>query len=285
MIKRTLRDGHINHDNMVVAKAPDHQSKYTNFGLYKAEIIESIPKGDKRNRWKKGVEYKARIIGGKRDGEVLHGLVPLCGFGGQENFNEVVYKPKSKIIRGSNKGDKTPSENTDGSQVVVAFLNGHYNFPIILSGWAQPNNSQYGAKSDDGVRILGQFQGLKWNIDKSGKMTISNGGTSIAMNGSDVTITTTGKATINSTGNTTVSSSGKVDITSTAPTTLNAPTVSLVGGSINLGSLAPADKMFLGSQLMAIFNAHTHVEHDGPVTSGPTPTLTNAAASNKIKIE
>lgn len=282
---RTLHDGHINHDNMIVAKAPNNQSKYDNFGLYRAEIIESIPKGDKRNKWKKGVVYKAKIVGGKRDGEVLHNLIPLCSFGGNENFQEVVYKPKSKVIRGSNKGDKTPSENTDGSQVIVAFLNGHYNFPMILQGWPQPNNSQYGATEGDGTRILGQFQNLKWNIDSNGKMTITHGSTSISMDGSDVHITTSGGATITSTGDTTINSSGQANITAAGPATVNSPTVSLVGGSINLGSAAPGDKLILGSALMNIFNNHVHHEHDGPLTGTPTTTINAGDASSKIKVE
>jgi hypothetical protein len=143
---RKLRDGTILNSNTRLNKAPDNQSKYNNFSIHKAMITKSISKDDDKNQDKKGVGYEAVICGGEREGEVIRKLRPLCSFGGNENYNEVVYKPKEQVLSGKDKGEKTPPEHTDGSYVIVGFLNGHYNHPIILGGWAQPNNSEYGAK-------------------------------------------------------------------------------------------------------------------------------------------
>lgn len=304
MSSRRLRDGTVLNANLRLTQAPNNTSKYQNFGLYKAQILELIPKGDPRNKWKKGVEYRAVLVGGKRDGEELHGLVPLCGIGGEANFNEVVYKPRTKTLRGKNKGDKTAPDATDGSYVVVSFLNGHYNFPIIMSGWAQPNNTDYGATAEDDLRILGRYQGLRWNIDKSGKLTIDHSGTSIVLDGpeGDVTVTTTQKTVVNATDNVEVNSSSEVRVASTGKTQVDAGGdvdvtaageanisgangITFFGPFTKIGSSGASEHVILGDLFKIFFDAHVHLDPQGGVTGPPTVDMPAYTLSTKATVE
>lgn len=299
MSARTLSDGSVINSNTRVINAPDNSSKYKNFGFYKASILRALPKDNPNNRSKKSVEYEAVIISGSRRGEIVRGLRPLDSFGGAGNFNEVVYQPKTQVLKGKNNGDKTIPEDTDGSYVVVGFMGGNYNFPIILGGWPQPNNSEYGASEADGTRILGKFQDLSWNIDKDGVLTISHSGTSIRLNGGsgDVTVTTTAKTVINATGNVEMTSSGNVEmtasgnaeITSTGPATITSSGAVNIGGAagitftgpfVKLGSAA-AEAVILGDTFKAYFDNHVH----GAAGTPPTVPMPASTLSTKSQVE
>ena len=98
MVKRRLKDGTILNAHTKIKKRPDIFNKYQQFGIHKAMITKRIPKDNVNNKWKRGVEYEATIVGGPRQGETIRNLIPLCSFGGNENYNEVVYKPKTQTI-------------------------------------------------------------------------------------------------------------------------------------------------------------------------------------------
>ena len=275
MSNRRLHTGHIVSSNTKLT-ARTGPSQYANYGVYKAQIIEAIAKGDPRNRWKKGVEYTAVVVGGPRNGELLHSVVPLCGFGGDKNFSEQVYTPRRKVLKGKDQGSSTPPENTDGSYVILSFLSGDINFPVILSGASQPNNTEYGAGEDDGARILGSYNGLRWNIDSSGKMTISNNGTSIVLDGPSggVTITTTQDANINSSGKTNITSSGDVSVTSSGGVEVNgAAGINFTGPFVHLGSSGAAEQVIRGNDFKSYFDTHVHGGSGPPSTPMPTSTL------------
>lgn len=288
MSSRTLADGTVLNSNVRLTPAANNESKSNNFGLYKAQILEAIPKGHKKNLWKKGVEYKAVLVGGHRDGEVLSNLIPLDSFGGADNFNEIVYTPRTTVLSGKNQGDGTPPSKTNGSYVIVAFLNGHYNHPVIISGWAQPNNTDYGASEDDGVRLLGRYQGLRWNIDKSGKLTIDHNGTSITLDGAegDVTVTTQNKLTVNATGDVDVNSSGSVTVASQGDATVTssgsanvsgANGITFTGPFTKIGSAGATEHLIFGDAFKTYFDGHIHGGGPPPSTPMPTGTLSTKA--------
>ncbi len=223
-------DGQVLSSNL---KINDHKNpsdlKYNNFGLHKVMLLTAIPVDDKNNKYKQGVEYTGVIVGGPRDGEFISNLQPSDGFGGKDNFFETVYTPKTEVIRGSNKGDKTATENTDGSFVLVSFLNGHQNSPIIMGGYRQPNNENYGATKDDGTVCRGQFQGLSFKVDKEGIFTLEKEGTTLIVD----------------------ANSGGVFIDTDKDVKINSAT------KIELGTNA-TQSFVLGEAFQSLFNGHTH---------------------------
>lgn len=291
MSSRSYKDGTVFNSNTRLNEKPNESSRYKNYGTYKAAILRSYPKDDPNNRYKRGVEYDAIITSGIRKGELVRNIPPMCGFGGDKNFNEVVFQPKTKVLRGQDRGDMTPPEDTDSSHIVLTFLAGNYNFPLMLGAWPQPNNEEYGATQEDGTRILGQFQGLKWNVDKNGKLTLSFKDNSIEFDGpsGNLTITTKSKTTINadsdveinSKSNAKINAQGNVDVQSTGPTSINAASavnisgsgavsisgsggVSLSGPSVTLGG--GGQPVPLGTDLINYLNTHTHPGDNTPPT-------------------
>ncbi len=284
MALRRLNDGTIISANVLVNKAPNDSSKYNNFGIYKAAILKAFPKDDPNNVSKKTVEYEAIIVSGSRQGEIIRGVHPLDTFGGKDNFNEIVYKPKEKVLKGKDAGSSTFPEDTDASYVVIGFMNGYYNNPIILGGWRQPNNSTFGASEADGTLVRGQFQNLSWSINNNGVLNVNHSGTSITLdNSGNVSIVTTSKATINSSGNTEITTSGKAKITSSQNVEVTSAQAVEVGGAtgitftgpfVKLGGSGASEHVILGDLFKTFFDGHVHSGGGGaPVTPMPTSTL------------
>ncbi len=230
-------DGQVLNSNLKINNINQSASSpWNNFGIYKAMLLEAKYKDEDGNQYKHGVEYTAVITGGPRSGEFLSNVMPLDGFGGKDNYSEIVYTPKTKVLKGKNEGDSTPPENTDGSYVLIGFLGGHQSRPVILGGLKQPNNENYGANIDDSVLYRGQVNGMAWKISKDGILTVNREGTTI---------------TIDSTGN-------GVTISSDKAITINS------SDSITLGS--GGEPFVLGNAMASLFNSHTH--------SGPPPDQT-----------
>lgn len=303
MSSRSYKDGTVFNSNTRLNQKPNETSRYKNYGIYKAAIIKAYPKDDPNNRYKRGIEYDAIITSGIRKGEIVKNIPPMCGFGGEKNFNEVTYQPKTKVLRGQDKGNMTPPENTDASHIILSFLAGNYNYPLMLGAWPQPNNEEYGATEEDGTRILGQFQGLKWNIDKNGKLTISFNDNSIEFDGpsGNLTITTKNKTVINATddveinsqSNTKINASGNMDIQSTGPTSISASSavnisgsgavtisgsggVSMTGPSVSLGG--GGQPIPLGTDLINYLNNHSHPSDNTP------PSQTFSSVSSIVSV-
>jgi len=281
MSSLTYKDGHVFNSNTRLNQRPTPSSKYKNHGIFKAAILRSYPKGDPKNRSKRWVEYDAIVTSGVRKGEIITNITPMCGFGGDKNFNEVVYQPKTQVLKGKDLGDRTPPEDTDSSHIMVQFLNGNYNFPIITGAWPQPNNQEYGATEDDGTRLKGQFQGLAWNIDKTGKLTLIFKDNKIEFDGptgnltinatKDTTINTKGNTSISTDGNSTINSTGTMAINASGPTTISSAAattvsggsgVSVTGPSVSLGS--GGQPLPLGNDLVNYLNSHTHSSDNTP---------------------
>lgn len=226
--KMRLPDGTVLNSNLKITPILDNKSKYQNNGTHKVMIIKSVPIDDENNRFKQGVEYAGVIIGGPRDGEILTNIQATDGFGGEGNFHETVLTPKTKVIKGKNKGDKTPPENTDGSYAMVTFLGGHFNHPVILGGLPQPNNAEYGAKKEDGTLLRGKFQGLSYSINKDGVLTLQREGTTII-----------------------IDSANQVNIVSDKNVKIDS------ASKIELGAGA-TQSFVLGDIFQTLFNGHTH---------------------------
>lgn len=255
-----LADGTVLNSNLKIESARKY-NKNENFAPVQAMLIEAYPKDHEKNKFKKGVEYKAVIVGGPREGEVIHNVQAKCEFGGKDNYHEVNYTPKKEVLKGKNKGDATPTENTDGSYVMIQFLNGSRNSGIITGALPQPNNEEYGSNDADGTLLRGKFNGLAYKIDKDGIFTLSREGTTITIDSAGGGINIQSDKTIN------IDTSDIVNINGTS--------------EINLGSGAN-EAMVKGNALATLFNAHTHADSGEGV---PNQTLGASQLSSLIKVK
>lgn len=124
--------------------------------------------------------------------------------------------------------------------------------------------------------------------DEGGKETLTattHGGHALSLDdaGKQITIRTSGGQTIvmdASTGAITLSGVTLI-LTGSVSLGLAAPAIDFTGGSVTLGG--SSDRVVLGDQLMALFNAHTHPIPGGS-TGAPLQPMTGTQLSSTVKV-
>lgn len=156
------------------------QTNTERWGKYKARVEEVIFATDPRNTTKNTnnpqTEYTLTILGGSTTGQRIYGaklqLAPTAG--SPYNSEETVLSPN---LEGDNNFDgntaKQP-EKTTGSIVVVEYLSGNVNYPIITGAFKHPKAPA--ATEEDGVSFKKTFNGVTFNITKDGAVSLSFGG-------------------------------------------------------------------------------------------------------------
>jgi len=143
------------------------------FSLYRARIDRIIYIDDADNKTRRMVEYDIVIDGTVRDGTKYYNVPALTGFGGFNNYSEQVFDDTNHTFTSKPDGDRKPySEVTNGSYVAILFLYGNDETPVIIGGWPHPRNK--GAKRVDGQRMKGEFNGIEWEINKDGELTLTS---------------------------------------------------------------------------------------------------------------
>lgn len=275
-------NGTVLNSNTTVRKQPTPESKFHNFSIHTASIMEVVTPDNANSRSKKRTEYKAVINSGPKIGTVINGLHSLDSFGGDENYSEFVYKPKKKVLKGKDEGDRTIPEFTDASTVVVANIDGNFNNWIILGGLKNPNNGENVSK-DDGIVWKGSFNGLTWKIDKDGNMNITRGSTTVDIkNNGNIEVKSSADTKITATGNTEITTSGTTQINSSGAMTLTGSSgINFVGPFVNLGGAGADQQLVRGNAFQTLFNTHTHPSNG----SAPTQQMGSSHLSSKIKVE
>jgi uncharacterized protein involved in type VI secretion and phage assembly len=181
-----------------------------------------------------------------------------------------------------------------GDEVLIAFIKGSMSEPVILGGLYNPEDkppSHRDAQTDQ--KMLRTKAGHEFLLDDSpGKERVritTKGGHEFDLSDADkkVTFTTTGGNSVtleDAGGKITIETSGGQSITMTpGKITLSAASIVLSGSSVSLGA-SPIAKLVLGEQLMALFNAHTHIcTAPGSPSAVPLPLMTPAQLSTVSK--
>ena len=141
--------------------------------IHLATIREVYYVDDIKNQTKYQVEYRIRIEFGDRHGQEYESVTAINLFGGMMNISEMVYAPKEKITKGNQDAEENYMFDHDGSQVVVAFMDGYPNRPFIIGGWNHTNNNVFASKKADGVRKIEEFNGLRMETNKDGEFILT----------------------------------------------------------------------------------------------------------------
>ncbi len=161
------------------------------------QITNAYGIDDKRNISKKYVEYDVLVNENRISLTTYRNCRNLDDFGGTNNFNEVVLAPSKED---SKSHTLMPSQKL-GAMVILGCISGRKGDSIILKAIQHPairqgnpntpvpsfqgsGNSdsrdddlkdlptfQPGAATGDGQRILGEFNGFRWEINSSGELT------------------------------------------------------------------------------------------------------------------
>ena len=204
---RKLSDGAIINSNLGVQQSNRSVQHYFSnaskiyVGQIKAVSFTDAPD----NISKRFVEYSIQVSEDSATTSLYHSCRALDSFGDNNNFAERIYQPITEGKQGK-KDDKEIFVYKNGAMVLVSFIGGNRQSPFILGALQHPSIglekittevSEFiptgssksrdqrltklctvvaGSKESDtdngGQRILGEYQGLRWNINKDGELTI-----------------------------------------------------------------------------------------------------------------
>ena len=174
-----LEDGTIVEDlkAMQVVSTVTQMSSQIN-GIYMAKIdgvlyVDNI-KNSTNNSDIKQVEYNCTIVMGPLTGRRVYNVRDTAPLGGKYNTAEIIRSADTQ----SNINDspeKRGIKKTNGSMVYLMFIDGQPSNPVII-GEAKSPTSSAAATTEDGERAFFEFNGIQFNINKEGGLTISNTG-------------------------------------------------------------------------------------------------------------
>lgn len=92
---------------------------------------------------------------------------------GFNDYTETILEPNEVALSGKLSGNNIAA-NMNGTMVILAFLDGSLDKPIIIGGFAHRKNSA--AKRSDGIRHKSEKRGIEIEINKDGEYTITQKG-------------------------------------------------------------------------------------------------------------
>ena len=125
---------------------------------------------DSANISKKFVEYDVSIRDEKGGQSVFRNVRNMSSLYGTNDFEETVLESNEYAFSGK----LNPSNffaNKNGTIVILGSINGSKDKPFIIGTLPHPRKS--GAKRSDGIRKLGEFRGIQWEINKLGELTLT----------------------------------------------------------------------------------------------------------------
>lgn len=278
------------------------------YGIYKVILTAIRYVDDRKNMLGKTptpeVLYDGIVIGGKNEGQQVSNIRDACAAeGGVFNYGERVYRVCSKPLVGDN---SMPLNKQDGDIVYCAFIAGESSFPIIVGRAKNAlDRTDTGATKADGPRRRWQYNGLFFEINKNGEMSIKRKGGKFkekegyfepVKDGDEVSMQWTEKKvsfnigkeaikqvwdgesqtyTLTMEGGAEVKVDGKgKKINIKAGTTEceidgNSGKISLKGEFVDLGS-SVSDFVTLFTEMATAFNSHTHPFN---YSAGPSPAM------------
>lgn len=150
-----------------------HNVNYSDLSLKSGVVLKSYGVDDPNNVSKQHVEYDVLVY--KQDGDLgtSTAIYKKCkameSFGGVSDFMEVKLREPEKDL----KKEQDPQKDT-GAIVLLLCLNGNQEKGIIIGSLAHPNRDTTLTK-EKGHHLEGEFNGLNWQINKDGAMTVTFG--------------------------------------------------------------------------------------------------------------
>lgn len=141
-------------------------------GIREMVVIAVLYKDQTGNRSRQYTEYVCRDI---QTGEKVHAR-RIGELGDPNNGDDNIIHPAKNLLPGAKPqklNNNTPAKSTDGSRVLVGFVEGSHNRAVILGVF--PHASQtFGALEVDGERRLTKHMGTTVEIKKDGQWVITH---------------------------------------------------------------------------------------------------------------
>ena len=168
------------------------------------QIIDVLYVNDPRNISRRSVEYNVLVNENNQSVLIYKNCRTIDGFGNDINFKETVLNPTTAGKKGApDLKEQFPYKN--GAMVIVGFINDFKESGVILAciqhpyinttkltnnvtelvsyspsideslrelPTLQPGSKSANQGSNQGQRILGEFNGVRWNINQEGEFTV-----------------------------------------------------------------------------------------------------------------
>lgn len=167
-------DGSVVSSFFKMGQAPDGDTIYSQGAVMIVGQIDKIHFiDDASNISKKFVEYDVNVRDEKGGQIVIRNARCMAMLSSTNDFDETVLEANEYAFSGK----LEPANffiNKNGTTVILACLNGSKDKPFIIGTLQHPK--KLGAKRADGVRKIGEFRGVAWNINKDGELIINQRG-------------------------------------------------------------------------------------------------------------
>lgn len=161
----------------------DNRFVVRDFGIYRGIIKEVLYTDSETNstsneKSTREVTYIVQLMGGTRDGHLLHNCRVSKSLGGIHNYEEIILKATkgataldTSSLAANGDPNLRNSQTWNGDCVYVQFLDGSLTLPIITGLAKHPGNKESEATKEDGQRYRDNFNGISKEIDKDGKFS------------------------------------------------------------------------------------------------------------------
>ena len=148
--------------------AEDNRNRW---GIYRGQVLRVVYPEDQNNTNKERIEYVVRV-----NNQDYPNAIDLRTLGGIFNYQEHIHKQADASFVKKKDGTVEYS-NLDGEYVLVMFINGNQDLPIIIGAHQHSRNPKYHKKSkSDDVYSIHEFNGIEFEIDKDSNYTIRHRG-------------------------------------------------------------------------------------------------------------
>lgn len=149
-----------------------HDHNYKNFAIKMGVVINCYEADDKKNLSQSIPEYDVAVIEQNENASqnvITYQNCPAAElFGGISDFFEFRYRKQTKTDK---KGNEKTFNLQNGSQVLIACLNGSSEKAVIIGALKHPKRKSKLTK-DAGHSMAGEFNGISVNVDKNGALSI-----------------------------------------------------------------------------------------------------------------
>jgi len=131
-------------------------------------VLEILEIDNERNQSGQIPEYDVMVVE-EENTSIYRNCMALDSFGGKADFFQRKYRtPKDR----KKVQDSGSLKNQNGSIVLMLCLDGIAETPIIIGSLSHPDNRTILDK-DSGHHMEGEFNGINWQVNKDGALTIS----------------------------------------------------------------------------------------------------------------
>jgi hypothetical protein len=141
--------------------------------LLEGQVLKVHYADDATNRSKLYIEYDVLARDSKGGSVTYKNCRSALDLSGFNDYSETVIEPNEVALQGKLETANFAA-NMNGSMVILAFLDGSLDKPIIIGGF--PHRKNTGAKKADGLRHKHEKRGIEVEINKDGEYILTQKG-------------------------------------------------------------------------------------------------------------